>query len=143
MSWCPRCREEFSDEDESCPTCGGELKAEAPNEDELITDVVWVPVARDMEPVRAHLLKDLLEDAGIPTVITGESLSSFHIYPNADNAVMVPRRWSEQAMDIVRDFQQDGEAEETIVCSQCGAEVSADAIACPSCGESFEPSDEA
>ncbi|MCC6156410.1 MAG: DUF2007 domain-containing protein [Deltaproteobacteria bacterium] len=137
MSWCPRCREEFSSEDSRCPTCDGELLAALPSDEELLTDVEWVPVARDMEPLRAQLLKDLLEQSGIPVVITGERLESFHIYPNLENAVMVPRRWSAEAIAIVASFDADDD-DDRIVCSSCGEEVSAEAEACPHCGELFE-----
>ncbi|MBZ0271122.1 DUF2007 domain-containing protein [bacterium] len=118
----------------------GELLGSTEPEGELVRDVTWEPVARDLDPIQAQLLRDDLEDAGIPVVITGQSLESFNIYPNVENAILVPRRWLPEARIIADDFlaRIEGGAGDVNICSACGAEVPEDASRCPSCGEAFE-----
>ena len=142
MTWCPKCRIQYSDETQTCTNCGGELMDEVPTDDELITDVEWVPIAQDINPVRARMLKDDLESAGIPVVITGTSMVSFHVYPSTENAILVPRRWADEAKQIFEDFMasDDGAVDQTI-CSNCGAVVDEGADKCPECGEVFDESD--
>ncbi len=112
---------------------------EVPTDDELMTDVEWVPVAGDINPVRARMLKNDLESAGIPVVITGASMESFHVYPSTENSVLVPRRWSDEAKQIVEDFMaSDAGAVDETVCSNCGATVDENVDKCPECGEVFD-----
>lgn len=136
MTWCPKCREEFSVETPQCPRCDGELMPEVPTDENLMTDVEWVPVARNLEPIQAMLLKDELEGSGIPVVISGASVGTFHLYPNMENAVLVPRRWSDEAQGIV-DVFLDADGEKKFLCSACGIAVPREAVQCPACGEAL------
>lgn len=109
-----------------------------PEGEEPVTDVEWVPVVRDLDPVQMEVLKGDLNLAGIPVVITGGRMDTLLIYPNAENAILVPTQWAEEAKEIVNDFLKQSEENPDIdVCSSCGAEVPPDADVCPSCGEGF------
>ncbi len=111
------------------------------SEDEPITDVSWIPVAGDLDLVQAQLLKDGLEAAGIPVVVTGSSVDSFNLYPSVENAVLVPRRWSKEAEVITKDFLDRINAEPPpFACSNCGTRVPENASVCPECGEPFDGS---
>ncbi len=139
MSWCPKCRVEYSDETKICTKCDGELLDEVPTDDELMTDVEWVSIVRDLDPVRARMLKGDLESAGIPVVITGASMESFHVYPSTANSVLVPRRWADEAEQIRDDFLASNENATTeTICSNCGATVDDGESKCPECGEVFD-----
>ena len=118
-----------------------EILSAEESEDEPITDVSWVPVANDLEPVQAQLLKNELAAAGIPVVVTGSSVDSFNLYPNVENAVLVPRRWSKEGEAVAKDFlDRINAALPPYACSNCGARIPEDASVCPECGEPFDGS---
>ncbi len=107
-----------------------------------------VEVYRAQNAPGAHLLKGVLEEAGIQTVIEGELLQGaagevplgWSISPR----LLVRRRDVPQAREIIRHREQisqqvrAGDTENGSVCLSCGAPLAEDEEICPECGWSYQ-----
>ncbi|MCB1152820.1 hypothetical protein KDL45_04155 [bacterium] len=75
-------------------------------DDDVITDIEWIPIIRELPPIQALLLKEFLEAENIPVVSTGYTGDGFEMHRDIirGNALLVPERVKEQAKQIVEDF---------------------------------------
>jgi hypothetical protein len=123
----------------------GETTANEGNEDNH-PSIQFVMLCESMGEIATRLIKAALDDAGIPTVLTGDALDTVHIYPAHDSRILVPATRLENAqriLDVVTAPTDDAELarqsdESEYRCDACGAVVPEDAAVCPECGESFE-----
>jgi len=149
MPFCPKCKEEYRDGIEICAECGEALVATLPTDDSKHPSIEFVLLAEAQGEIQTRLLKAALEQDGIPTILVGDTLDTFQIYPSYESRILVPRRLLERAqtiMDVVMSPASDAELGEEAIedgmaktyCESCGEEVPADAKECPSCGARFD-----
>jgi hypothetical protein len=69
MAFCPFCRVEHPATLTHCPDCGVRLVAELPLMESPAAPVEEVPVKRFRSQIEAEMWAEILEDAGIPTVL--------------------------------------------------------------------------
>lgn len=139
MTWCPRCRREHANDLDQCPECGGELLDEVPTDEDLLTDVEWVTVAKRTGHVMGRLIKQRLESADIPVILTGAGFDTVKLYEGYDGNISVPRRFFEEAQALVEDMLKG--AEDGLFCDNCNTQVTEEDLACPNCGEPFVDED--
>ena len=74
MPFCPSCEYEYEYGIGECPDCGARLVEKLPPEKEVeevegVEDIEWVQLARINSKATAEMLKEALENAGIPVVM--------------------------------------------------------------------------
>ena len=62
----------------------------------------WVSVFTTTSELEAGIVKDLLDEAGIPAVILNQKDSSYHTF--GDISVMVSRDDQEEAKKVIKDY---------------------------------------
>ena len=152
MPYCPRCKTEFVAGVSVCSDCGVELvSALTPEqmEDEDHPNYQYEVATEALGEIQTRILCAELEQAGIPYILSGDELSTVHVYPAKDSRVWVPKRYLEKTKELLETVLTPAEDEsleaaaaddnvEIFFCDHCGAEVPSDAKKCPECGESFE-----
>lgn len=135
--FCNMCGSSVQEEEDVCPSCGVNFKAEE-NEapDELLRTVEWVTVAESTGEVFGKLLKATLENEGIPVTMIGSISDSVLVYETPDSKVRVPRRFFKQAKEIVEAMMDA--ANDLGRCEKCGAEISEEEDFCNKCGAKFD-----
>jgi hypothetical protein len=111
--------------------------ADVPEGEDLITDVEWVTVAQSTGFVLGRIIQTELEAQGIPATVSGAVFDTVKLYETPDMKIRVPKRFFDQAKQIVDDLSAD--AGQTLVCDSCGKEVGEMDTVCPHCGEDFVP----
>ena len=69
MHYCPFCRAEYEDDQTHCPDCQVRLVAELPRRGSGFQPVEEVAVARFRSQIEAEMWADILQQAGILTVL--------------------------------------------------------------------------
>lgn len=104
-------------------------------QEELVTDVEWVTVAKRTGHVLGHLIRTRLEAEDIPVIITGATFDSVQVYAGYDTTIQVPKRFFDEAKLIADDMLNS--VNDGLQCDQCGENVSEEDIECPKCGQKF------
>jgi hypothetical protein len=108
----------------------------------MASDERLVCVHRVPDPIEANILRGLLEQAGVPVTLHGESLTGGYsgVPKVADVRVMVPARARAQAEAVIRDFQDRSTDSEASAwqCVHCGEENGGGFEICWSCGRAPE-----
>lgn len=149
MAFCPKCKDEYREGIEFCAECGEKLVETLPKDDSKHPSIEFVLLAEAQGEIQTRLLKAALEQDGIPTILVGDNLDTFQIYPSYESRILVPRRLLERAQTVMEvvlspasDVELDEEAMEEgvqkIYCESCGEEVPSDAKECPHCGARFD-----
>jgi hypothetical protein len=67
MAYCPNCKYEYKDNIEECPDCGAKLVDKL--EEETLESIKYVPFRTLPSRLYAEMLKEALENEGIPSII--------------------------------------------------------------------------
>jgi hypothetical protein len=73
MPYCPNCKYEYKDNIEECPDCGAKLVDEL--EEETFENVKYVLFRSLPSRLYAEMLKEALENEGIPSIIKGDDVA--------------------------------------------------------------------
>lgn len=76
MLFCPNCRTEYRQEFTRCSDCGAALVAELPAWPEMeqpVPELQLVKLTEFLTPTEAEMVKELLEEEGIPALVRGQS----------------------------------------------------------------------
>lgn len=73
MPYCPDCRYEYKHGIEHCPDCGAKLVDEL--KEENIESIDYVPFRSLPSRLYAEMLKQALENEGIPAIIKGDDVA--------------------------------------------------------------------
>jgi len=104
MGFCPECRYEFKENIKRCPDCEVELIDELPPEQE--PEEKWVLV-KDLESdIFADMVKEALENEGIPSIIKSDFFHEGFLteptsFPGSHSAVFVPENHADAAEIII------------------------------------------
>lgn len=103
MPTCPECQCEFDDGIEICPNCNVALVAEDDDKaDEDLPAEGLVVIETTTDDVRVGLLRELLEEGGIPCFLSNELAPTRTDI--AETKVLVPREMVGDARGLVRDY---------------------------------------
>lgn len=117
MKYCHSCRYEFRDEIDQCPDCGVPLKEEAPTPDEY-EEVEWVVLRQLPSPIYAEMIKEVLDNEGIPNYLSFDFMSSAFTLRGSSlvgesGKLFVPKEFQEEALELVEPLiDEEGEAGE-------------------------------
>jgi len=105
MKYCHSCRYEFKDEVETCPDCGVALKSEPPAPEEY-KEVDWVELRQISGTVYAEMIKEVLDNEGIPNYLSFDFMSSAYSLRGANlvgtsGKLFVPKEFKELAKEII------------------------------------------
>ena len=73
MPYCPNCKYEYKDNIEECPDCGAKLVDKL--EGETFENIKYVPFRSLPSRLYAEMLKEALENEGIPSIIKGDDVA--------------------------------------------------------------------
>jgi len=115
MKYCHSCRYEFRDEIEVCPDCGVELQT-TPPAPEKYREVEWVQLRFLESPLYAEMVKEVLDNEGIPNYLSFDFIAaSFSIrgasLVGESGKLFVPKEFAKQAQDIVDPLINDDDEE--------------------------------
>lgn len=105
MSYCPKCKYEYQDNIQECPDCGAKLVDELEkSEQETAEDVKYVPFRTFPSRLYAEMLKEALENEGIPSIIKGDDvaivLGSYGTTSPVEVTIWIPEDNMERAEQI-------------------------------------------
>jgi len=117
MKYCHSCRYEFHDEVDECPDCGIPLR-EDPPAPEKYKEVEWVMLRQLPNPIYAEMIKEVLDNEGIPNYLSFDFMSSAFILRGASlvgesGKLFVPKEFREEALELVNPLidEEPGEGE--------------------------------
>lgn len=100
MSYCPKCRNEFHDEDEVCPDCYVDLIREIPAEvPEDSDDSDWVDLFSFTSSMYARMAVEMLQREGFPAY--SQSLLNGSLSVGSSTTVFVLEQDIERAQEII------------------------------------------
>lgn len=80
--FCPVCRYDYNPEIRVCPDCGEELIDKLPpEEEEVVSDVSFVPLPNLPGRVYAEMVKGALEERNIPCYIRAKGVGDAYQFP--------------------------------------------------------------
>lgn len=155
MKYCPECEAEYFDTVEFCADCEVSLiseqeyrkrKEEEAQFKEMLKAEAFVPIMTVENRFQADRTEEILGQNKIPVLVRQFHDTAYDgIFEQQKGwaYIEVPEHMTERAKELVGhlgldfevpvfDDEVDGAA---LVCSECGAEVSADETVCPGCGE--------
>ncbi len=105
MAYCPECRYEYEAGVTHCPDCGRKLVDSPPEDNPPEKDIKWAKLCTLQGRLYGEMLKEVLEKEGIPCLIQGSPLQSFHTHGTELNMVviMVP----EEMLEVAADFKNE------------------------------------
>jgi hypothetical protein len=102
MPYCPNCKYEYKDNIEECPDCGAKLVDKL--EEETLESIKYVPFRTLPSRLYAEMLKEALENEGIPSIIKGDDvaivLGSYSTTSPVEITIWVPEEDLERAEQI-------------------------------------------
>lgn len=102
MPYCPNCKYEYQDNIQECPDCGAKLVDKL--EEETLENVKYVPFRTLPSRLYAEMLKEALENEGIPSIIKGDdvaiALGSYGTTSPVEVSIWVPEEDLERAEQI-------------------------------------------
>ena len=73
--FCPKCGYEYEDDIKKCSDCDVDLVKKLPPEEEIESDIKFVPLPNLPGRVYAEMVKGALEKRGIPCYLRGEGVT--------------------------------------------------------------------
>lgn len=115
MKYCHSCRYEFKDEVDKCPDCGIQLSTEPPAPEEY-KEVEWVELHQISGPVYAEMIKEVLDNEGIPNYLSFDFMSSAYLLRGSNlvgtsGKLFVPKEYKAQALEIVNPLIDEEESD--------------------------------
>lgn len=106
MPYCPDCKYEFEEGIKECPDCKKPLVDNSPEKDQPV-EVRWVLLKTLPSAIFAEMVKEALENEGIPSFIKADffqSAFSSHgtAMPGSYATILVPENKLEHAKDILK-----------------------------------------
>ena len=108
VRYCPECKYEYLPEITVCPDCEKELVEVLPPE-EKISDEAWLPLRNLPGNMYAEMVKEVLDKAGIPSMIKSDVISSAYgaksvSAPGVSAQIFVPEKHHKKCQQIILDM---------------------------------------
>ena len=108
MPYCPECGYEYLPDITKCPDCDRELVDSLPVEKHL-PDENWLPLRNLPGNIYAEMVKEVLDKAGIPSMIKSDAISTAYGAKTASVAgsaaqIFVPEKYHKQCQQILFDM---------------------------------------
>ena len=105
MPYCPNCKYEYKENIEECPDCGAKLVDELEELDQETEEgIKYVPFRTFPSRLYAEMLKEALENEGIPSIIKGDDvaivLGSYSTTSPVEVSIWVPEEELDRAEQI-------------------------------------------
>ncbi len=116
MKYCHSCRYEFKDEVDVCPDCGVPLH-DTPPAPEKYREVEWVELRQLPSPIYVEMVKEILDNEGIPNYLSFHFLSStFSIRGSSlvgeSGKLFVPKEFRDEALELIEPLIDDEGADQ-------------------------------
>ncbi|HKJ67413.1 MAG TPA: DUF2007 domain-containing protein [bacterium] len=113
MKYCHSCRYEFQDTMDVCPDCGVTLREDPPAPEEY-REVEWVELRQLPSPIYLEMVKEILDNEGIPNYLSFNFLSSTFSIRGASlvgesGKLFVPEEFREEALNLIEPLIDEGE----------------------------------
>lgn len=109
MPVCPECKYEYVEGVKKCPDCGAELVENTETEDDSpLEEIKWVKIQTQTGVVYTEMLKEVLENKGIPCILKPSDLSPYvgkgtNVF--GDNThLLVPESRHEESLKIMQEM---------------------------------------
>lgn len=116
MSWCPKCKIEYTNELTKCSSCGEKLVSNLKNENSNIDLGKEVLLTSLEDKIEAELLKGYLESNNIPVLIkckgSGEYLNICMGTSYLEVDIFVPLNLLDKAKGVLHEFKLESDKEE-------------------------------
>ena len=108
MPFCPKCGYEYLPEIKKCPDCNRELVESLPAEHNM-PDENWMALRNLPGNMYAEMVKEVLDKAGIPSIIKSDVLSSAYGVksvnaPGSAAQIFVPEKYHKKCQQILLDM---------------------------------------
>ena len=108
MPYCPDCKYEYLPELTKCPDCETDLVDVLPTEDDFPNEE-WMPLRDLPGNIYAEMVKEVLDKAGIPSMIKSDVISSAYgaksvSAPGASAQIFVPEKYHKKCQQIILDM---------------------------------------
>lgn len=116
MKYCHSCRYEFKDEIDVCPDCGIPLREDPPAPDKY-KEEKWVELYQVSSPIYAEMVKEVLDNEGIPNYLSYDFITSAFIVRGSSlvgesGRLLVPEEFKEEAWNLISSIVEEGDEEE-------------------------------